>query len=160
MALPRKGTRTITVDGHVLRWMVRPVDDGFRLVAESKEAPGQSLVVRIPRSAFGAALTVVSPEIARQAIVQGFAAGFVPAEARGEVRLTVTELDTTTVDREALTPRPVGRPRKRAPGEKRRPVYVSLDKADRESLEAAARARGLPIGTLARQWLLERLAEE
>ena len=87
--------------------------------------------------------------------------GFDPDSPSGEHRLTLQpgQLDFSKVDTEAQR-RPVGRPRKRAVGEKRRPVYVSLEPEDRTRFEAIAERRGTRLGTLARAWILERLSAE
>lgn len=162
MALPRRGTRRITVDGQPLRWLVTTQAEQFTLLVEHHDAPGQRLVARLSKQLFPEDARVVSPEVARQAIVYAQARGFDPGRPGGELRLSVPAeaLDLGRVDREALTKRPVGRPRKRAPGEKRRPVYVSLEAPDRERLTELAEARGVALGTLAKDWILERLAEE
>lgn len=161
MALPRKGSRTLTVDGVVLRWLVTRRGPVFQVVVERGEDPGQQLLASVPVELFPADAAIVSPEIVRQCVVLGRRSGFDPDAPRGRQRLEVGpgDLDFGRVDRESLK-RPVGRPRKRAPGEKRRPVYVSLEPEDRERLEAVAMARGLGLGTLAREWILERLADE
>lgn len=162
MALPRRGTRKITVDDCPLRWVVTNQARQFTLIVEHHSAPGQKLVASLPRDLFPEDACVVSPEIVRQCVTHARQHGFDPEATAGTVRLTVAAgvLDFGQVDREALTKRPVGRPRKRAPGEKRRPVYVSLEAPDRQRLERIAEAQGVPVGTLAKRWLLERLAEE
>jgi len=162
MALPKRGTRKITINDTPLRWLVAPLSDGFRLIVEHHSAPGQKLIVQIPTAAFSQPPHVVSPEITRQCVEAGIRQGFDPACPTGAVRLSIGagELQLESVNREELVRRPVGRPRKRQPGEKRRPVYVSLEKEDRLRLEKAAAAKGLPIGTLAKTWILDRLQQE
>lgn len=162
MALPRKGTRKIIVGDLPLRWLVTTQAAQFTLVVEHHASPGQKLVALLPKALFPDEARVVSPEIVKQCIALAVEKGFDPAKSSGTVRFTVAAgaLDFGKVDREALTKRPVGRPRKRAPGEKRKPVYVSLEAPDRERLVQIAEARGMPLGTLAKAWILERLAEE
>lgn len=162
MALPRKGTRRITVDEHQLRWLMRPGKDAFRLVVERDAEPGQRLVCTVPMAYFPRDARILSPAIVEQCVRAALAAEFDPNVPRGEVRFTVTRehLDFGAVNTEELKPRPVGRPRKRAVGEKRRPVYVSFETADRERFDAVAKRLGTRPGTLARTWLLERLAQE
>jgi hypothetical protein len=43
MALARRGTRHITVEGAAYRWVVAPNDGYMALVAESADGPGQRL---------------------------------------------------------------------------------------------------------------------
>ena len=162
MALPRKGTRKITVGEHTLRWLARRQGGTFTLIVERYTAPGQKVVATIPEGLFPTQPPIVSPQIVRQCINNALKLGFNPDTPKGQVRMSVAkgDLDFQLVNTEALTRRPVGRPRKRMPGEKRKPVYVSLEKDDRQRMEAAAEKRGLPIGTLAKMWLVERLDEE
>ena len=162
MALPRKGSRKITVEGHALRWLARRRAEAYELMVERAAEPGQRLTCAIPLALFPADARILSPELVRQCVTLGLTAGFDPDAPRGQRRLAIAagQLDFGRVNREALKPRPVGRPRKRAPGEKRRPVYVSLEPPDRARLETIAAARGVGLGTLARAWILERLAEE
>ena len=161
MALPRKGSRTLTVDGQALRWRVSRKERSFQLVVEHRDAPGQQLVATVPVALFPADAAIVSPEIVRQCVVLARRSGFDPDAPTGRHVLEVRrgDLDFGRVDRESLK-RPVGRPRKRAPGEKRKPVYVSLEPEDRLRLEAQATQRGVGLGTLAREWILERLQRE
>ena len=138
--------------------MVSPRADHFLLVVEQHTAPGQKLLATLPRDLFPTRPGSVSPEIVRQCVEHGITRGFSPEAPTGQVSFTATARDLQF--ERVQQPRPVGRPRKRQPGEKRRPVYVSLEKADRARLEQAAEAHGVPIGTLARMWLLERLERE
>jgi len=162
MALPRKGSRTITIGVHTLRWLMRRQEDVFRLMVERGVDPGQRLIGEIPLSLFPADARILSPALVRQCVLLAVEQGYDPDAPGGEHRLMVSagQLDFARVDREALKPRPVGRPRKRAVGEKRRPVYVSLEPEDRARLEGIAQELGVGLGTLARRWILERMAEE
>lgn len=160
MALPRKGSRRITVGGHRLRWAVGRHGEAFRLQVERRTEPGMRLVAMLPLAVFPADAPIVSPAIVRQCVLIGLANGFDPDRASGEQAISIEagQLDFGKVDRERLV-RPVGRPRKRAVGEKRKPVYLSLEPEDRARLQALADARGIGMGTLAREWVLERLRE-
>ncbi len=162
MAIPRKGSRRITVGAHSLRWLVRRRQDVFRLLVERETDPGQRLVGEIPLVLFPADAQVLSPELAKQCVLLAMADGYSPDSRGGEYRFVVAagQLDFALVDRSELKKRPVGRPRKRAIGEKRRPVYVSLDPPDRARLVELAAERGVGLGTLVREWILERLKTE
>ncbi|MFT4976121.1 MAG: hypothetical protein ACI8S6_002017 [Myxococcota bacterium] len=162
MGLPRRGSRKITVDEHELRWLGRKRDGRFLLLAEHAADPGQRLVVEIPLALFPEDAQILSPAIVRQCVLLARAAGYDPDTSSGEHRLRVGagQLDFARVDRAELTKRPVGRPRKRAVGEKRKPVYVSLEPDDRARLQEHADRLGVGLGTLARQWILERLEAE
>jgi hypothetical protein len=162
MALPRKGSRQITVGPHSLRWLVRRRAAAFLLLVERSAEPCARLVVEVPVALFPAGAQVLSPALVRQCVLLGEAAGYDPNTTSGEHRLVLGtgQLDFGRVNRDELLKRPVGRPRKRAVGEKRKPVYVSLEPADRARLEALAEQRGIGLGTLAREWILERMTFE
>jgi len=111
---------------------------------------------------FPADAQILSPALVRQCVLLALADGYDPDQRTGEHRVAVArgQLDFGRVNRSELTKRPVGRPRKRAVGEKRKPVYLSLEPADRARLQSLAEARGVGLGTLAREWVLERLWDE
>lgn len=159
MALPKRGTRKLIVEPHTLRWLVRAAGPVYRFVAEAHASPGQRLVVEVKRAFFPDDVPAFTPAIAKQCVQLALAAGFDPTADRGEHRLVIErgQLDFSRVDREEMVKRPVGRPRKRAPGERRSPVYVTLEPDDRSRLATAAAAEGIGLGTLARRWILERL---
>jgi hypothetical protein len=129
---------------------------------ERSAAPGQKLVAQVPMSLFGDHTPVLSPALVRQCVELALARGFDPDAPKGQHPMWVSagELDFARVNRDELTKRPLGRPRKRAVGEKRKPVYVSLEPGDRARLEALAAKRGIGLGTLARTWILERMNAE
>lgn len=162
MALPKRGTRKLVLFDHTFRWLVRAEGQDYKFVTEAYDEPGQRLVVHVARSFFPADVPAFTPAIAKQCVSLAMAAGFDPAAPRGEHRLVVKrgQLDFGLVDKEEIKKRPVGRPRKRAPGEKRSPVYVSLEPEDRARLQVAAEREDLGLGTLARRWVLERLDQE
>jgi hypothetical protein len=162
MALPKKGTRKLTLTDHTLRWLVRVEGPNYKMVAEAHASPAQRLVVRVPRRLFPASVPAFTPAIAKQCAELAMLRGYDPASAGGEQQVVVVagELDFGAVDVDQIRKRPVGRPRKRAPGEKRSPVYVSLEPVDRARLQQHAEARGVGLGTLARQWVVERLDQE
>ena len=162
MALPKKGTRKITVDSGVYRWLVRRDGGAFRLIAEAHAQPAQRLAVKIPVGLFPQDAQILSPALVKQCLVLALNDGYQPNQAGPEHRMEIAtgQLNFGKVNREELTKRPVGRPRKRAPGEKRKPVYLSLESEDRERLKVRADAADVGIGTLAKTWVLERLDRE
>lgn len=162
MALPKRGTRKLVYEGQSLRWKVTPKSKHYVFVAESYDRPGQRLVMTVARTLFPVDVPAFTPGVARQCVGLAVSGGFDVDAPRGEHRMSVEpgQLDFTVVDRENMTKRPVGRPRKRAPGEKRAPVYVSLEPADRARLKTVAEREGIGLGTLVRQWVVERLDVE
>lgn len=75
MALAKKGTRRITVNGSTFRWVVSPDDNpGMAIVVESAAAPGRRLVTWI---SYG---NVISPWLVRRAILHGLDHGWHPQE--------------------------------------------------------------------------------
>ena len=73
MAIPKKGTRQITVDGVVYRWIIAPNDEpGLGIVVECKEYPRQRIIAWIEHG------NIVSPKIVRQAILYALAIGWQP----------------------------------------------------------------------------------
>ena len=162
MSLPKKNTRKITLSSGTYRWLVRRDAKNFTLITELAENPSRRLQVKVPLKLFPDDAQILSPALVRQCIEHALNTGYSPTTQGKEHRVTLSEGDLNfgKVNQEELKKRPVGRPRKRAPGEKRRPVYLSLDPPDRARLEAIATARSLPLGTLARTWILERLDSE
>jgi hypothetical protein len=162
MALPRRGTRKIAFNTLVYRWLVRRHDKGFRLIAEASTDPGMRLVVEVPLSVFPSDAQIMSPGLVRQCIELAIADGYDATSPTGEHHQQIEQGDLAfgQINQEELKKRPVGRPRKRAPGEKRRPVYVSLETKDRARLQAIAETRGLALGTLVKAWVLDRLEIE
>ncbi|MET8649033.1 MULTISPECIES: hypothetical protein [Nocardia] len=80
MALARKGTRIIDVDGETYRWVVAPNDPDNAIVVESADQPGQRMVTWVE---YG---TVIAPGLVARAIRNALGKGWTPRE-RG-VQLT------------------------------------------------------------------------
>ena len=71
MAIPRKGSRLITVEGRDYRWTVSPDDEpGVAMVVELRDRPRQRLVSWVEHG------VVITPAIVREAIGIGVAAGW------------------------------------------------------------------------------------
>lgn len=162
MALPKRGTRKLTIDARTYRWLVRVDGASYKMVAEAYTDPGARLVVHVDRSFFPSDIPAFTPSLAMQCVGLAVREGYDSTHPRGEHRLTVKagQLDFGRVDREEIQKRPVGRPRKRAPGEKRNPIYVNLEPEDRERFKVVAEREGIGLGTLARRWIVERLDRE
>ncbi|MEV1286249.1 hypothetical protein [Micromonospora sp. NPDC049679] len=105
MALPRKGSRPITVDGVDYRWMVRrrptvhPAPLSF--VVERADEPGALLVVSLPwahpRPGQGLPAEVVRPGIVASAITTALGRGWRPAQPGPPLTMTWDE-PTSTLD--------------------------------------------------------------
>lgn len=82
MALRRKGTRRITVDGAEYRWIVSADDEpGLGIVVESYDEPGRRLVVWIEHG------YVISPQVVERAIQLGLTSGWDPSSKGVDLRL-------------------------------------------------------------------------
>lgn len=81
MALAKKGTRSMTVEGTRYRWVVAPNDEpGLGIVVEAADAPGQRMVTWVEHG------TTISPWLVREAILHALAHGWQP-RARGPERV-------------------------------------------------------------------------
>ncbi|NPC85336.1 hypothetical protein HPC49_44970 [Pyxidicoccus fallax] len=77
MALARKGTRALTVDGTRYRWVVAPDDEpGLGIVVEAADSPGLRMVAWVEHG------NTISPWLVREAILRALAQGWQP-QARG-----------------------------------------------------------------------------
>lgn len=81
MALAKKGTRLMSVEGASYRWVVAPNDEpGLGIVVEAADAPGQRMVTWVDHG------TTISPGLVREAILHALAQGWQPRE-RGPERV-------------------------------------------------------------------------
>jgi len=81
MALAKKGTRLMTVEGARYRWVVAPNDEpGLGIVVEAEDSPGQRMVTWVDHG------TTISPWLVREAILHALAQGWQP-RARGPERV-------------------------------------------------------------------------
>ncbi|HZH77795.1 MAG TPA: hypothetical protein VEY88_17345 [Archangium sp.] len=81
MALAKKGTRLMTVEGARYRWVVAPNDEsGLGIVVEAEDSPGQRMVTWVDHG------TTLSPWLVREAILHALAQGWQP-RARGPERV-------------------------------------------------------------------------
>lgn len=81
MALAKKGTRLMTVEGACYRWVVAPNDEpGLGIVVEAADSPGQRMVTWVDHG------TTISPWLVREAILHALAHGWQP-RARGPERV-------------------------------------------------------------------------
>lgn len=82
MALAKKGSRLIEVDGETYRWKVSADDEpGFGIVVELADGPAQQLILFVEHG------NVVSPKIVRYAISEGLRQGWAPAKSGSAMRL-------------------------------------------------------------------------
>lgn len=73
MTIPKKGTRKITVDGVVYRWIVSPDDEpGLGIVVECAEFPGEKLITWVEHG------NVISPWLVRKTILHALSKGWQP----------------------------------------------------------------------------------
>ena len=84
MAFPRRGSRTMDVDGEIYRWIVSPDSGDMVIVVERDAAPGQRLeaVVRYhddeSHNPSHSARTHITPRVVRRAIEMGLNDGWRP----------------------------------------------------------------------------------
>jgi hypothetical protein len=77
MALARRGTRVLTVEGTRYRWVVSPGDEpGLGIVVEAADSPGQRMVAWVEHG------NTISPWLVRAVILRARAQGWQP-QARG-----------------------------------------------------------------------------
>ena len=86
MALPRRGSRLITVDAREYRWIVSPNDGWIEVVVERTDGPGRRLVARTGyhdlTNEAGLNLAQqpkITPAFVRRAILAAIAAGWKPS---------------------------------------------------------------------------------
>ncbi|MEV4346582.1 hypothetical protein AB0J83_19135 [Actinoplanes sp. NPDC049596] len=101
MAMPRKGSRLITVDGTTYRWAVRPkptycqgLDWGpLTFAVERADTPGQvlSVATRSPRLDNWLNLPgrPITPRLVEQSVRAALAAGWEPDRSDGVFKLTL-----------------------------------------------------------------------
>lgn len=81
MALAKKGSRLMTIEGARYRWVVAPNDEpGLGIVVEAADSPGQRMVTWVDHG------TTISPWLVREAILHALAHGWQPRE-RGPERV-------------------------------------------------------------------------
>lgn len=85
MAMAKKGTRRITVDGAIYRWIASPNDGHITLVAESADEPGQRLEaflryddIATPDGLIVGQRRTVGPAVVRVIILAALARGWQP----------------------------------------------------------------------------------
>lgn len=84
MALARKGTRRITVEGTAYRWIVAPDDEpGLGIVVELAEAPAQRMVTWVEHG------NIISPWLVRRVIVHALSRGWQPRKRGRELVLRI-----------------------------------------------------------------------
>ena len=99
MALAKKGTRLIRVDGRTYRWAVSRASGHVTLVVEVSTKPGQRLVVSIPYDpgkvtpVAGTEVldekNIAPPALVRRAIAAGLSRGWRPPDNLPPLRIEV-----------------------------------------------------------------------
>lgn len=73
MAIAKKGTRQIIVDGVAYRWIVSPDDEpGLGIVVELAESPGEKIITWVEHG------NIISPWLVRKAILHALSKGWQP----------------------------------------------------------------------------------
>jgi len=100
MALARRGSRTIAVEGVTYRWVVAP-DDGFMaIVVELDASPGQRLEAFVGYHDDGPdGGAKVTPHVVRRTILLGLRDGWRPAK-RGSANFRLADADARVWDDE------------------------------------------------------------
>jgi len=100
MALARKGTRTINVEGSTFRWTVSPDDEpGIAIVVEHWESPEQRMTTWVEHG------NIISPHLVRHVILHAMSNGWHPQDKGPEI---VFRLFTTKAIRPASEGTPPG----------------------------------------------------
>ncbi|WP_180903647.1 hypothetical protein [Nonomuraea indica] len=109
MAMPRKGSRPISVDGTAFRWRIRRrstdrQSDGWSpltVTVERVEEPGRVLVVSLPcarpDNRFGQRTIAVGPLLVAGCVRRALEQGWNPGQPGSPFVLTITEDDLTVL---------------------------------------------------------------
>ncbi|MFI7128429.1 hypothetical protein ACIBQ1_22190 [Nonomuraea sp. NPDC050153] len=88
MALARKGTRTIVVDGASFRWVVAPDDEpGLAIVVEQAEGSGQRMVTWVEHG------TIITPGLVAEIVRNALDHGWTPHELGKQITFRVEDGD-------------------------------------------------------------------
>ncbi|MBB5075328.1 hypothetical protein [Nonomuraea endophytica] len=105
MAIPKKGSRLITVDDVVYRWRIRhkPTygqgigESPLRLAVQLADAPGRVLLVSLrchrPDTWLGEEAAMVRPALVAMAITKALHSGWLPSQRGSQVRLDLSRDD-------------------------------------------------------------------
>src|SRR5258707_12617716 len=94
MALARKGTRTVVVDGALFRWVVAPDDEpGLAIVAEQASGHGQRMVTWVEHG------TVIAPGLVAEVIRKALEHGWTPRERGKQVTFRIEDIGQVTLTR-------------------------------------------------------------
>ena len=75
MAIPKQGTRKITVESVAYRWIVAPNDEpGLAIIVELEKFPGQKMIAWVEHG------NIVTPNVVRKAILHAFSLGWQPEQ--------------------------------------------------------------------------------
>ena len=96
MALPKKDSRKINVDGHQYSWIASGNDGWIDLIICSSKGPGQKLLAQFDYHSFHVVMEnskllkqklSITPFIVRQVIKYGIESGWTPEKKNTELRL-------------------------------------------------------------------------
>lgn len=94
MALARKGTRIIVIDGVRFRWVVAPDDEpGLAIVVERADGHGQRMATWVEHG------TVITPGLVAGIIRKALEHGWTPRKSGEQVTFRVQDIDRTTLTR-------------------------------------------------------------
>lgn len=100
MALAKKGTRTINVEGSTFRWTVAPNDEpGIAIVVELQESSAQRMATWVEHG------NIISPSLVRHVILHALNDGWQPHQKGPEV---VFRLFTTSETKQNNQEGPLG----------------------------------------------------
>ena len=86
MAIAKKGTRRIVVEGESFRWVVSPDDEpGLGIVVERDAGHGQRLVAWVEHD------NIVSPALVRRVILYALSWGWAPTERKEQLTLRLND---------------------------------------------------------------------
>ncbi|NJM60516.1 MAG: hypothetical protein HC849_10445 [Oscillatoriales cyanobacterium RU_3_3] len=100
MALPKKGTRLIEVNDVKYRWVVKPDDDGLRLVIGLAENAGQKMTIWVEHN------NIISPGLVRKAILSALDRGWHPQQKGQEIIFHLKSQNSDRDNRNAVTSQP------------------------------------------------------
>ncbi len=96
MALAKKHSRTIVVDGSTYRWTIDANDEpGLGIVVELAETPAQRCVTWVGHEDMGSHQNIVTPAVVRHCIVSALEQGWTPDRRGPELRFRIVGASTS-----------------------------------------------------------------
>src|SRR4051812_24303387 len=89
MAIAKKGSRKIVVEGEIYRWVVSPDDEpGLGIVVEKDKINGQRLAVWVEHG------NTITPALVKKVILYALTEGWSPSERKRQMTLGVDDVFT------------------------------------------------------------------